>query len=198
MHNCASKFSMRICTAWLLMLAVTHTANANDELWGTLKEGGKVVLMRHAPVERGAEAGSPLNRDPSCKHERNLSDQGKLDAQQVGNRFSDHGIPIERVFHSPFCRTTETARLAFGDTSPEETLALLEVLSPTEAADRTEQLNQLIGSFSGEGNLILVTHEPNINAVSFEPVKHLDFVVIEPAGDGDFEELGVIRFTASE
>ena len=53
----------------------------------------------------------------------------------------------------------------------------------------------MLGSYSDEGNLVLVTHEPNISAVSFELVKHLDFLVIEPKGGSEFEELGVVRFS---
>ena len=54
---------------------------------------------------------------------------------------------------------------------------------------------KLVGSYTGEGNLILITHQPNIRAVSFELLKHLDFLVVEPTGGTDFEELGVIRFS---
>jgi phosphohistidine phosphatase SixA len=182
----------------LLMFVATHSVYANDQLWEALKAGGKVVLMRHASVERGADSGNPLLRDPSCKGERNLSSRGKLDAEEIGRRFGDRGILITAVFHSPFCRTTETARRAFGKTSAAEYLSLLEILTPDEAARQTEQLNRTIGSYSGKGNLVLVTHEPNISAVSFETVKHLDFVVFEPGGEADFEELGVIRFSGPE
>lgn len=178
----------------LLTLGTTHSASGNDGLWSELKGGGKVVLMRHAPVERGADRGNPLLRDPSCRGERNLSSQGKLDAAEVGRRFREHGVPVAQVLHSPFCRTTETAKRAFGTAAAAEYLSLLEILGADEAARQTEQLNRTIGSYSGEGNLILVTHEPNINSVSFETVKHLDFVVLDPAGEAEFEELGVVRF----
>lgn len=198
MTTTAGRLSIPFMTAWLLTLAVSPGANADDELWTALGEGGKVVLMRHAPVDRGAEAGNPLTRDASCEQERNLSEEGKAHARQVGDQFRERGIPVEVVFHSPYCRTTETARLAFGDASAKDYLSLLEVLGADEAAAQTEVLNQVVGSFGGTGTMILITHEPNINAVSFEPVKHLDFVVMEPAGDGDFEELGVIRFAPSE
>jgi phosphohistidine phosphatase SixA len=182
----------------LSMSGATHSATGDDELWSELKGGGKVVLMRHAPVERGADRGNPLVRDPSCKGERNLSSQGELDAEEVGRRFREHGVPVKEVLHSPFCRTTETAKRAFGTATAAEYLSLLEILSTDEAAQQTERLNRTIGSYAGEGNLILVTHEPNINSVSFETVRHLDFVVLDPAGETEFDELGVIRFAGPE
>ena len=187
-------FISPVCIVFLLIITMMHSASASDALWDALKEGGKVVLMRHAPVERGTESGNPLLRDPSCKNERNLSSKGKQNAEAIGNRFRKHNVPVSKVLHSPFCRTTATAQLAFGRAYPVEYLSLLEILSPEEARQQTEKLNQFIGSYAGNDNLILVTHQPNINAVSFELMKHLDFLVIVPKGEGDFEELGVIRF----
>ena len=186
------------CIAFLLVIATTHNASASDNLWDVLKNGGKVVLMRHAPVERGTGSGDPLLRDPSCRTERNLSALGKRNAEVIGNRFRERNIPVSRVMHSPYCRTTDTARVAFGKASPAEYLSLIEISGPDEAAQQTETLNKLIASYAGKGNLILVTHEPNISAISFELMSHLDILVIDPKGEGEFEELGVIRFSESE
>ena len=192
-------YNLTLCVSVVVFLTISRTPNANasDDLWDVLKVGGKVVLMRHAPVERGTEGVDPLLRDPSCLNERNLSNRGKRNAEVAGSRFKEHNIPVSRVMHSPFCRTTATARIAFGEAYPAEYLSLLEILSPDEAEGRTQKLNQVIGSYAGDGNLILITHEPNISAVSFELMKHLDFLVIEPKGEGEFEELGVIRFSES-
>lgn len=168
-------------------------ARADDTLWARLAEGGKVVLMRHASVVEGRNSGNSLLRDPSCKGERNLSDQGRQEAKAIGEQFRVHNIPIEAVRHSPYCRTAETAKLAFGRGSEAAYLSLLEVLGTEAAAAQTATLNQVIGSYAGKGNLILVTHEPNINAVSFEMMKPADFVVLQPKGGSEFEELGVVR-----
>ena len=51
----------------LSMSAATHSASGDDELWSELKGGGKVVLMRHAPVERGADRGTPLLREQALQ-----------------------------------------------------------------------------------------------------------------------------------
>jgi phosphohistidine phosphatase SixA len=181
--------------AFLLLILTPHSVSASEALWDLLREGGKVVLLRHAPVQQGTESGNPLLRDPSCKKEKNLSQQGRRDAEKVGRRFSEQNIPVSSVMHSPFCRTRDTARIAFGKASPAGYLSLLEILDSDEAALQTEVLNQVIGSYSGAGNLVLVTHEPNIRAVSFELMGHLDFLVVDPSDDGEFEELGVIRFS---
>ncbi len=199
MYKNTLSISSLICAVFSL-LAVTMTKNvyANDDLWNALKEGGKVVLMRHAPVDRGKDKGNSLLRDPSCLKERNLSYQGRRNAEVIGSRFRERNVPVDEVLHSPFCRTTETAQLAFGDAIPADYLFLLEVLSANEVEQQTEILNRVINTYEGKGNLILVTHAPNINAISFELMKFLDLLVIDPNGEEDFEELGVIRFSESK
>jgi len=197
--NPAAVFRTSLATvlfsAGLLSAPQTH---ADDALWTKLAEGGKVVLMRHGSLKTGRGNGNSLVRDPSCREERNLSDTGRQEARLVGEQFRARNIPIEAVRHSPYCRTAETAKIAFGGGSEVGYLSLLEVLGPEEAAAQTAQLNQIIGSYSSKGNLVLVTHEPNINAVSFEMMKPADFVVLQPKGGSEFEELGVVRSGATE
>ena len=173
-------------------------AHANDEVWQQLAQGGKVVLMRHAAVRVGPGSGSPLLRDPSCKKERNLSSGGERQAREVGGQFHERNIPISEVRHSPFCRTADTARIAFAKAAPASYLSLLEILGPEEAAAQTRALSQVIGEYTGAGNLVLVTHEPNINAVSFEMIRHADFLVLQPRGGSEFEEVGVVRARAPD
>ena len=70
---------------------------------------------------------------------------------------------------------------------------MLEALPQNQAEANTEKLTQKIGSYSGTENLILVTHAPNINAVSFESVEMGAFLVLQPKGDHEFEEIGIIN-----
>lgn len=184
--------------AFLAALIGTHPAQANDAAWKSLAEGGKVVLMRHAAVNTGRGQGNSLLRDPSCKQERKLSSDGERAAAEVGKQFHERNIPVSEVRHSPFCRTADTARIAFAQGAPAAYLSLLEILSPDEAAAQTRELSQVIGGYTGTGNLVLITHEPNINAVSFEMMKPSDFLVLRPLGGSEFEELAVVRFKAPE
>lgn len=172
--------------------------HADEALWARLAEGGKVVLMRHASVVEGRNGGNPLLRDPTCKSERMLSDQGRREARTLGERFRARNIAIEAVRHSPYCRAADTARIAFGDGRETAYLSLLEVLSAEVQAAHTAELNRIIGAHAGRGTLVLITHEPNINAVSFEMIGHSDFLVLQPKGGGEFEELGVVRWNAGK
>ena len=172
---------------------VAPHAGADEAVWRALGEGGKVVLMRHGEIERGPGAGDSLLRDPSCRGERKLSASGQAQARRVGEAFRQRGIAVAAVHHSPYCRTTDTARLAFGSATPADYLALREALDAGAAAVQTRALAAVIGAHAGPGNLILITHEPNIGAVSFELMRPADFLVLRPLGGSDFEEIGVVR-----
>lgn len=183
-----------ICSIWIALLASNSFAMADEALWDALQAGGKVVLVRHAPIERGPGQPDPRVRDPSCQTEAKLSEQGRLDAAEFGQRFRGYQIAVSPVLHSPYCRTTETATIAFEQTAPAEFLALIGDLPPAEAAALSQQLQQIISAHDGPENLVLITHQPNIAAVSFELLGYLDALVLAPDGAGGYDELGVIRF----
>lgn len=186
------------CVVYGVGIAGTSAAGANEMAWQGLAEGGKVVLMRHGAVRSGPGQGDSLLRDPTCKRERNLSVEGEAQARRIGEAFRARNIPVAAVHHSPFCRTADTARLAFSGGAPADYLSLREILGAEAAAAQTRALASVIGSHAGTGNLILVTHEPNINAVSFELMRHADFLVLQPLGGSDFEELGVVSWDGME
>lgn len=172
----------------LLSALAVSSVMADEALWAALKDGGKVVLMRHAAVERGA---SPLQYTPGdCNQEMNLSQVGRAQAQKIGELFRKHGIPVGDVLASPYCRTMDTAKIAFGNAKPSEALRLLEALPPAQAEQITAQAMKLIGEYKGKANLVLVTHEPNIVALAFETVETAGIFVLAPKGADQFDNLG--------
>jgi phosphohistidine phosphatase SixA len=165
-------------------------SETEEKIWEKLKNGGLVILVRHTSVVKN---NNPLLRDPSCLKERKLSEKGKKEATRIGEMFTVKGVTINKVLTSPYCRTTDTAKIAFGRGQPAEFLSVLEALPQKQAEANTEKLTQTIVSYSGTGSLILVTHAPNINAISFESVEMGAFLVLQPTGDNEFEEIGIIN-----
>ncbi len=49
-----------------------------------------------------------------CANQRNLTDKGRDEARAIAAHLKRLRIPIGKVYASPFCRTVETAMLAFG------------------------------------------------------------------------------------
>lgn len=183
------------CTiaAWgLLTLAIGQPATANEAAWMALEGGGQVVLMRHTTPEQGPGKGDPLLRDATCTKERNLSRLGKEEAARIGNALKTRSIAVGVVLSSPYCRTQDTARHAFGEVTPTEFLSLSEGLAPDEAARDTAEAMKRIGEYRGAANLVMVTHEPNIAAISFELVEPGAFLVLRPRGGSEFDVVGKI------
>lgn len=164
-----------------------------ENVWEQLKRGGLVVLMRHTTT---VKENNPLLLDSSCLKERNLSEKGKKEAARIGKNFTAKGVLVSKVLTSPYCRTTETGNIAFNKVESAEFLALLEALPQKQAETNIELLQQKIASYSGSGNLVLITHGPNINAISFESVEMGAFLVLKPMGNmenHEFEEIGKIN-----
>jgi phosphohistidine phosphatase SixA len=84
-----------------------------SQLADALRQGG-VLLLRHAATEPGI--GDPDGfRLGQCATQRNLSEQGRLQAQSIGAWFRKQGLQPTAVRSSQWCRCQDTARLAFGD-----------------------------------------------------------------------------------
>ena len=71
-----------------------------------------------------ARADPPQFRLEDCSTQRNLSAEGRRQAQAIGEQFRARQIPVEQVLSSRWCRALDTARLAFG--------SLTEPFSPLE------------------------------------------------------------------
>ena len=78
-----------------------------------LKKGGYVIYFRH--FETGADFADQVTADVNnCWSQRQINSNGFNDARRVGKFFYDQHIPVDRVVASPFCRTWQSADLAFG------------------------------------------------------------------------------------
>lgn len=132
--------------------------------WDLLRQGGLVVLIRHA--EAPGFGDPPHFRLEDCATQRNLSEEGRRQACSIGEIFRRRKIPIEKVYSSQWCRCKETAELAFGEFQPHPALNSF-FLQPNRKTAQTAALRALILEFRPRrGNLILVTHQVNITALT--------------------------------
>jgi phosphohistidine phosphatase SixA len=169
------------------------TAQAdNQAFWQALKQGGKVVLIRHAAVDR--EFGSPFVLDESCLSERNLNDKGVQQAKTIGKLFIKHQVAVDEVWSSEHCRTKDTAANAFKDVQISKTLRLTRALPAEEAKHRLEQTRDWIGNYRAQNNLVLVSHRPNILELTGLNLQPAEMVALEPLGDGLFEVIATFKW----
>jgi len=148
----------------LLSFNILVKANSNDKLQTELKEGGKLLFIRHAIAPGG---GDPVDFDIlRCETQRNLSKDGIVQSQNIGKFFSDNNIKIDKVLSSEWCRCKQTAKFAFNNY---ETKSFLNsFFSPKFANNKNKQINDLkkyINEWSSDKNLVLVTHYVTIQEV---------------------------------
>lgn len=186
---------LRILIVTFSLLFVQATAKAESsqeaEFWQALKAGGKVVLMRHAEIDRSF--GDSFLLDESCFSEKNLNEIGRNQAKTVNLAFKTHKVVVDKVLASPHCRTKETAELAFSDFTVEPLLRLTKALTVEKANDNLQKLRLMIGEYQGQGNLILVTHRPNIGELALIRVETAEMVVLQPLGDGLFDVISRLK-----
>jgi phosphohistidine phosphatase SixA len=101
-----------------------------------------------------------------CLSQRNLSVAGFAGASETGEALRLANVPIARVISSPMCRTMETARAAFGiKIGVENSLAHPDPASAEAMrAGRAATLAFANSLRRIDGNIILVTHQPNLCA----------------------------------
>jgi len=148
-----------------------------------VRRGGVVLLMRHAATE-GGTGDPPGFRVDDCATQRNLSDAGRAQALRVGAQLRSMGAPIARVYTSPWCRCRETARLAFGRAEDWEPLGSF-FERPDLEADAAAHVRKRILGYSitkPRGNVVMVTHNVNIAAVTQLSVAPAELVVVQPDG----------------
>jgi phosphohistidine phosphatase SixA len=140
-----------------ITLPSTIKADLNENLISELKEGGKIIFIRHAYAPG---SGDPDNFDINdCDTQRNLNDSGKLQAKKIGNYFKKNKIPINMVVSSEWCRCKETAFLAFKNFETENFLNSF--FNPKFLKNKNKQMKELkkyINEWQNEENLVLVTH----------------------------------------
>jgi hypothetical protein len=105
--------SPRAFALLLAVLAGSAFAQADPALLTKLRHGGYVLFLRHASTDFSQNDERMTSFD-DCTTQRNLTDKGRDEARALGAEIKRLAIPIGPVYASPFCRTRETAQLAFG------------------------------------------------------------------------------------
>ncbi len=163
-----------------------------DELWARLAQGGVSVLIRHALAPGVGDP--PEFKLGDCSTQRNLSDTGRQQARRIGMAFRQHGIAIDQVYTSEWCRCRETAELlGLGPVTP---LPMLNSFFQAREREKTqtESLSQFLQTTAFAHVIVLVTHQVNINALTGVYISSGEAVVVEACKDGALSVLGTLPF----
>ena len=152
-----------------------------------LRQGGHVIVMRHAASPRQAPTGRSTNPD-NVKGERQLDEDGRKTATELGKALRDLKIPIGEVLVSPTYRAMETAKYAqLRNPKPEPALGDNGRDMQGGTAAQAEWLRKRVAQFSSGPNALLVTHAPNLTAAFPEAAMGLadgEALIFGPDGKG--------------
>jgi phosphohistidine phosphatase SixA len=175
----------------VLLAAFASLALADATLVRQLREGGYVLYMRHTSTDF-SQNDARMKSFEDCAGQRNLTDKGRAEARAVAAHIKRLGIPIGRVLASPFCRTMETARLAFG--RAEATHDARGGPLRSDDPKRYEPLRKLLSSRPEKTNLVISSHGNPFAAVAGPPyLAEGEIAVVRPEGDSRFSVVGRIR-----
>lgn len=154
-------------------------------------DAGLVVAMRHA-IAPGT--GDPANfKLGDCATQRNLSEQGRSQAKQIGAEFHKRKIEVTRVLSSQWCRCLETAKLMnLGKVEPFPALNSF-FNDSSKAPGQTATIRKLIvDNRNTKGVIILVTHQVNITAITDIVPQSGEAVILKSNSQGKVQILGRI------
>lgn len=132
--------------------------------WPALGPDG-IVLFRHA--EAPGVGDPPDFRLGDCGTQRNLSERGRVQAQELGARFRARNIAVGQVLSSQWCRTRDTAELAFpGRVQVAPAFNSFFNEDTAQSARQTAAARAVLVAWRGPGVLVVVTHQVNITALT--------------------------------
>lgn len=148
---------IKITILLLISFNVSFKVISANDLQNILRDNGKIIFIRHAYAPGG---GDPDGFDiANCASQRNLNSEGIAQSKRIGKFFEENDIIIDKVLSSEWCRCKETAKYAFNNY---ETKSFLNsFFSEKFASNKNKQINDLkkyINEWSGDNNLVLVTH----------------------------------------
>ena len=140
-----------------LLIVFSTPINSQEELINLIKDGDKLIFIRHAYAPG---SGDPINFNLNdCSTQRNLNKEGINQSKKIGQFFSKNKIQIDRVLSSEWCRCKDTAKFAFNKYTTFN--ALNSFYDPRFKKNKNKQvldLKKYIFGLNSKKNIILITH----------------------------------------
>jgi len=156
--------------------------------WPALGPDG-IVLFRHA--EAPGVGDPPDFRLGDCGTQRNLSERGRVQAQELGARFRARNIAVGQVLSSQWCRTRDTAELAFpGRVQEAPVFNSFFSEDAAQSARQTAAARAVLVAWRGPGVLVVVTHQVNITALTGIFPASGEGIVVRAVAGGGLEVVG--------
>ena len=186
-----------LALAALAVLPARAQTLAGPDLVQALRQGGYVIVMRHASSPPTPPA--PAEADPAnIKGERQLDDKGRAAAKAMGEAIRRLRLPIGEAWSSPTYRALQTLKIA----------GLHGVRSVPELGDNGQSMQATSGAQAAwlkvkaaqaprpRTDTVVATHQPNIAAAFGQAAAGLsdgEALVFHPDGRGSSDLVARIR-----
>lgn len=176
--------SILIISMALSTLAIVSARADDGDAWALMKKPGHIVLLRHANAPEQPPDAEKVDFK-NCATQRKLDEAGRAQAKRVGDEFRKHGIGQARLFSSQYCRAMDTGRLT--GLGPVKELPLLNQTylgDPGGMRQASETARAFMKKLPPGPLPILVSHVPNIQAISGTMLSSGEFAVVHVDASG--------------
>jgi phosphohistidine phosphatase SixA len=166
--------------------------SAATGLVAELQRGGYVIYLRHAARE---EVDESVTDPADCSQQANLTGEGRTQATTLGSTFTALQIRAGPVYASPYCRTRETAELAFGTVTPVAELAGASLVPPVDPAVQRQALEAILTTPPPPGsNAVVVGHGEVVEAVTGQAAPDFAGAIIFAPQDGSYRLVAPVPY----
>jgi len=158
------KLTQVLASAAFVLVCAAQSVGA-DSLIEELRKPGTHLILRHT-LAPGIGDPSHFQLD-DCATQRNLNDEGRKQASQIGRFLKSHDIGFNEVLSSQWCRCLDTGKLIdMGKVKGFEPLNSVWTTTQSVKIRRTNDLRNFLTARGQNQNLLMLTHQVNILALT--------------------------------
>jgi virginiamycin B lyase len=185
---------MRVALALAVSSAIVVTVPAGSPraaepaLGEQLRRGGLVLVLRHTHTDQSKQDDAQVDL-ADCGTQRMLSAQGRAEARAIARGVRRLKVRVSAVLTSAYCRTRETARLAFSRPATVSRALLNTIAAEHDAAWRgqLQAFRRLLGARPVAGSVVaLVTHGIVVSDATGLTLEEGETLVFRPLGNSRY------------
>lgn len=164
------------------------------QLVEALRAGGYIIYFRHGITDHSIDDTDRVNL-ANCATQRPLSEEGRQQMRGIGEAIKALGIRVSTVLSSPFCRSMDSAKLAFGRMEIVDDLRQGVEADVATTERQARALRKMLATAPSEpgANTVISGHTSNLlEATGIWPKPEGVAIVFKPGADGKFTYIATI------
>lgn len=165
----------------------------NKLLLQELQKGGYSFYFRHSKTIREKRLKKIIIND--CTTQRNLSQEGRELAKNLGKILTSLSIKFDKIYTSPYCRAKDTAELLFGKFIVKEGISYSMYDDKKTKLSKADSLKKFLSDKVKKGfNNALISHTSNLQDLEKIWLKQeMGLAVFKRQTDGSLKHIATIN-----